>query len=117
MELTTKDFVTLQLALGDATDHQTRILEMLITARATNAFSESIRERQQLLKDYRRLGERLKEATVSSGRRCEQCGEPSSNRFCSTECSSAHYTQLEARATLPILRDRHASPPRSSPDK
>jgi len=116
MEFSPKECTILWLALSDASDHQVHILDTLTTKRASG-FGEAIRERRQLLENYRGLTERLKEATVSSGRRCEQCGEPSSNRFCGVECSSAHYAQLEAAATLPIHRDRRAAPPRSSPDK
>ena len=116
MEFSPKDLTVLRLALSDAADHQVHILDAL-TAPATSRFSESIRERQQLVNDYHRLGERLKEATMESGRRCEQCGKPSPARLCSNRCYSAHYAQVEATATLPIVRDRHAAPPRSSPDK
>ncbi len=65
MELTPKDVTILWLALSDAMDHQNHILENLTTAQAVSGFSESIRERKKLLNNYRRLGERLKEATVS----------------------------------------------------
>src|SRR5262245_28936920 len=117
MELTAKDFVILRMALGDARDHQAHILEALSTAREKSGFRNSIRERTQLVDDYWRLDERLKEATVESGRRCECCGEPSTDRFCGSQCYNAHVRQLEATATLPILRDHRARPPRSSPDK
>jgi hypothetical protein len=94
-QLTPKDFTILQLALSDAVDHQVHILDTLTTARAMSRFSDSIRERNELLNDYRRLGERLKEATIQSGRSCEHRGRPSSNRLCSNECYSAHYAGTE----------------------
>jgi|SoiMetStandDraft_2_1073263.scaffolds.fasta_scaffold38183_1 hypothetical protein len=95
MELTPKDFTILWLALSDAVDHQVHILDTLTTARGMSGFRESIREHNALLEDYRRLGERLKEAAGSSGRSCEQCGRPSSSRLCSNECYSAHYAGTE----------------------
>src|SRR5262245_16002358 len=117
MEFTSKDLSILQFALADARDHQVHILDTLTTARTMSRFSEAIRERRQLLDDYHRLGERLKEATMENGHRCEQCGKPSPARLCSNRCYSAYYGRLEAAATLPIHRDRRAAPPRSIPDK
>ncbi len=90
------------------------------TPQTMSRFHSSIKERSELVADYRRMGERLKEvneATAQNGRVCEQCGRPSSNRLCSNECYAAHYARLEDAATLPVEREPRAAPPRSSPDK
>ena len=95
MELTAKDFTLLRLALSDAVDHQNHILDTLSTPQTMSRFRSSIKERSELLADYRRMHEKLKEATAESGRVCEQCGRPSSNRLCSNECYSAHCAGTE----------------------
>jgi hypothetical protein len=117
MDLTPKDLSILQFAIGDAIDHQGHILDMLTMSPRGNGFREAIKERRELLAKYEKLRTELKSVSAVTARCCEVCGKPATNRICSNTCYAEHDRRLEAMAALPILRDRHDGPPRSSPDR